>query len=47
MTKIYRSHILVSIDPETILQGARGIFEKFKRKIDELNLSSEVKIAET
>lgn len=47
MTKIYRSHILVSIDPETVLQGARGIFEKFKRKIDENKLAEEVKIAET
>ncbi len=47
MTKFYRSHILVSIDAESVLAGARGIFDKFKRVIDEKGLSNEVKITET
>ena len=47
MAKFYRSHILVSVDAESVLAGARGIFDKFKRVIEEKGLSDEVKVTET
>ncbi len=47
MAKIFRSHILVSIDPETLLAGAKGIFEKLKKEIENAGLSDEIMVAQT
>ncbi|MDD3802793.1 MAG: NADH-ubiquinone oxidoreductase-F iron-sulfur binding region domain-containing protein [bacterium] len=47
MAKIFRTHILVSIDPETLLSGAKGIYEKFKKEVEASKLSNEVMVAET
>ncbi len=47
MVKLYRSHILVSVDPESILYGAKGILQKFERLIKEKGLEEEVRVIET
>ncbi|MEJ5229253.1 MAG: NADH-quinone oxidoreductase subunit NuoF, partial [Pseudothermotoga sp.] len=37
----------VSIDPETLLAGAKGILEKLKKEIEKAGLSDEIMVAET
>ncbi len=47
MAKLYRTHILVAVDPESILYGAKGILQKFEKLIEKNGLSDEVKVTET
>lgn len=45
--KIARSHILVGIDPESVLNGVYSFIDELKKKIKEKGLEDEVKVLET
>lgn len=44
--RIARSHILVSIDPESVLKGVYSFIEQLKKEIKEKGLEEEVKVLE-
>ncbi|MGQ9844637.1 MAG: NADH-quinone oxidoreductase subunit NuoF [Caldisericia bacterium] len=45
--RIARSHVLVGIDPESILKGVYGFIDNLKREIKERGLEDEIKVLET
>ncbi|MGB9842852.1 MAG: NADH-quinone oxidoreductase subunit NuoF [Caldisericia bacterium] len=45
--RIARAHILVGIDPESILKGVYSFIEELKKEIKEKGLDEEVKVLET
>lgn len=45
--KLARSHVLIGIDPESVLQGVYTFIEELRKEIEEKGLSEEVKVLET
>lgn len=45
--RIARSHILVGVDPESVLKGVYSFIEELKKEIKEKDLDEEVKVLET
>ncbi|MBN1314398.1 MAG: NADH-quinone oxidoreductase subunit NuoF [Anaerolineales bacterium] len=44
--KFYRSHVLVSIDPECVAQGAYDVIDRLRKELAEKELSNEVEVLE-
>ena len=45
--KLQRAHVLVSVDPETVMAGAKEVEERLIKEIESRGLSDEIKVLET